>query len=140
MFIPFTYPDTSAYYDLLVSYHINDLWLVFRYEGFSRQNDAETLEFCPTDLHLDNESGRDFKTVAILIHPGDELDAKKSLRDMMGNPFSGSLFKPFDVATGEDAAAFYKKILAKACFTSKVSLWGVRPGGDRVITSTPARP
>jgi hypothetical protein len=113
--------------------------LFFKYQGFARQKDAETLEFCPTDLSLDNESARSLKVVHILIHPGDEFDSEKFLRDT-GAPFVSGLFKPFDVATGEDTTAFYKKVLAKACFTSKVSLWGVSPGGDRVITSTPARP
>jgi hypothetical protein len=127
-------PKVAITYFLNVYYYVDDLWLVFQYQGIADQLNSEVVEFCPVSPLYEELIPA---VLSILIQSGDKLYSNEDLRNLGIPPLTGARF---NLATGEDEQAFYKKTMAskgQVCFTSKVSFWGVMAGGDRVITPTP---
>jgi hypothetical protein len=120
-------PRTAISYLLYIYYHVNDMWLVFKYPGFVNWLDNyETLVFCPTHPYLDNPGTRLDDSLTMVIQLGDELYSGADFRNLGIDLVGGVSFKK---ATGEEVKSFYQKMMAakpdeKVCFTSKASVWG----------------
>jgi hypothetical protein len=126
----YSFPGTASYYTFDVTYHVADMWLVFKYRGFVERPDDETLIFCPTHPYLDHTGSGLDDTVSFFIQPGKDLYTDLELLNLGLPPSEGF---PFKMVTGEDVHYFYEKMMAakpgeKVCFTSKVSVFGIHGG------------
>jgi len=124
-------PSTAVTYLLNIYYHLNDMWLVFKYWGdVKRLDDHETLVFCPTHPYLDSPGSRFDNSVNLIIQRGNEIYSVGDLYNL-GIDHSGGYF--FEKATVVDDHSFYQMMMTakpdeKVCFNSKISLWPILGG------------